>query len=89
MGLRLDGSILIGGDAVSAEMKEVNLAVAGPRALWLAELVRPLPHGLVADDAAAYHQQFLDHAQAEREAKVQPDCMLDDQGREAMAAVRE
>jgi hypothetical protein len=39
----------------------------------LAELERPLPHGLVADHDAPCRQHFLDHAQAEREAKVEPD----------------
>src|SRR5215212_3566386 len=44
----------------------------------LAELERPLPHALVADDDAASSQHFLDHAQAEREAEIQPDGMADD-----------
>jgi hypothetical protein len=42
----------------------------------LAELERPLPHGLVADDDAAGGQHLLDHAQAERETEVQPDAWL-------------
>src|SRR4051812_10311711 len=44
----------------------------------LAELERPLPYGLVADDDAAGGQHLLDHAQAEREAEIQPDRMADD-----------
>src|SRR3954462_4869458 len=35
----------------------------------LAELARPLPYTLVADDNAAGGQHLLDHAQAEREAE--------------------
>jgi hypothetical protein len=38
----------------------------------LAELARPLPYALVADDDAARRQHLLDHAQAEREAEVEP-----------------
>src|SRR4051794_33413148 len=43
----------------------------------LAELARPLPYGLVADDDAARGQHLLDHAQAEREAEIQPDSVAD------------
>ena len=53
----------------------------------LAELERPLPDGLVADHNAACRQHFLDHAQAEREAKVQPHRLADHLGREAMASI--
>src|SRR3954447_10837716 len=53
----------------------------------LAELERPLPHGLVADRNAAGGQQLLDHPQGEREAEVEPDRVTDDLGREAVAGV--
>src|SRR5207245_4441188 len=54
----------------------------------LAELERPLPHGLVADGDAAGGGQLLDHPQGEREAEVEPDRVADDLGREAVAGVR-
>src|ERR671916_3033337 len=53
----------------------------------LAELERPPPHGLVAHDDAAGGQHLLDHAQAEREAEVQPHRVADDLGREAMTGI--
>src|SRR3954468_6141227 len=53
----------------------------------LAELQRPLAHGLVADGDAARGQQLLDHPQAEREAEVEPDGVADDLRREAVAGV--
>src|ERR687885_295048 len=53
----------------------------------LAELERPLPDGLVADHDAAGGQHLLDHAQAEREAEVQPDDVADDLDREPMAGI--
>jgi hypothetical protein len=37
--------------------------------------------------AAAGHQHVLDHAQAKREAEVEPNRMRDDLGRKAMAAI--
>src|SRR4051812_21858729 len=46
----------------------------------LAEFQDPLPHRLVADDDAACRQHLLDHAQAEQEAKVQPNRVADDLG---------
>src|SRR4051794_9946227 len=53
----------------------------------LAELERPLAHGLVADRDAAGGEQLLDHPQGEREAEVEPDRVTDDLGREAVAGV--
>lgn len=43
-----------------------------------AELHRPLPHGLMADQDAASRQHLIHHPQAEREAKIQPHNMSDD-----------
>src|SRR3954451_13606788 len=53
----------------------------------LAELERPLPHALVADDDAARGQHLLDHAQAEREAEVQPYRLVDHLRRETVAGI--
>jgi hypothetical protein len=53
----------------------------------LAELQRPLSYGLVADDDAACGQHLLDHAQAEREAEIQPNRVADDLGRKPVAGV--
>src|SRR4051794_20007135 len=53
----------------------------------LAELAGPLPHGLVADRDAAGGQQLLDHAQAQREAEVEPDGVADDLRREPVTGV--
>jgi hypothetical protein len=53
----------------------------------LAELERPLPHALVADDDAARGQHLLDHAQAEGKAEIQPNRMADDLGRKPVAGV--
>src|SRR4051794_6631310 len=84
--------VLLAGDP-DLDLVQVPL-VAGPRQPAadlvrerLAELERPLPHGLVADGDAAGGQQLLDHPQAEREAEVEPDRVADDLGREAVAGV--
>src|SRR3954462_9700218 len=53
----------------------------------LAELERPLPHTLMADDDAARGQHLLDHAQAEREAEIQPDSVADHLRRETVAGI--
>src|SRR4051812_26318062 len=53
----------------------------------LAELERPLPYGLMADNDAASRQHLFDCAQAEREAKVEPDRVADDLGREAVSGI--
>ena len=53
----------------------------------LAELERPLAHGLVADGDAARGQQLLDHPQAEREAEIEPDGVADDLRREPVAGI--
>jgi hypothetical protein len=41
----------------------------------------------MTDDDAARGQHLLDHAQAEREAEIQPDRVADDLGWKAMAGV--
>src|SRR4051794_17570988 len=53
----------------------------------LAELERPLPYGLVADEDAAGGEHLLHHSKAERETEVEPDRVADDLRREAMAGV--
>jgi hypothetical protein len=53
----------------------------------LAELHRPLPHGLMADQDAAGGQHLLDHAQAQGEPVVQPNRVADDFSREAVASI--
>jgi len=50
----------------------------------LAELERPLPHGFMTDHDAAGRHHVLDHAQAEREAKVQPHRLANHLGWEAL-----
>jgi hypothetical protein len=52
------------------------------------EAQAPLADGLVADHAASRRQDQLDFAQAEAEAVLQPDRLIDDVGRKAEAAVR-
>jgi hypothetical protein len=53
----------------------------------LAELERPLSHGLVADDDAAGREHLLDRAPTHREAEIQPDRVADDFRRKALAGV--
>ena len=53
----------------------------------LAELQRPLAHGFMTNNDAMRGQRFIRHAQAEREAEVEPDGVADDLGRTAIAGV--
>jgi hypothetical protein len=53
------------------------------------ELEHPSPHRFVGDVEPSFGQQFLDIATAQGEAEIQPNRVLDDLGREAMAAVAE
>ena len=53
----------------------------------LAELGRPLSHGLVADDDAAGREHLLDRAPTQREAEIQPDGVADDFRRKPQAGV--
>src|SRR5918911_1500001 len=53
----------------------------------LAELARPLAHGLMADEDAAGGQHLFDHAQAQGKAEIEPDSVADDLGWEAMTGI--
>src|SRR4051794_31301450 len=53
----------------------------------LAELARPLPHGLMAHVDATRRQHLFDHAQAQREPEVQPNGVADDLAWKAVAGV--
>jgi hypothetical protein len=71
-------------------------AIARPRATLAqpsrdrgTELKHPSPHRFVGDVEPSFGQQFLDIAIAQGEAKIAPDRVLDDLGREAMAVVAE
>src|SRR6516165_476554 len=71
-------------------------AVARPRATPAqpsrdrgTELQHPTPHRFIGDVEPAFGQQLLDIAVAKGEAKVEPNRVLDDLGREAMATVAE
>src|SRR5215213_9818791 len=54
----------------------------------LAELARPLAHGLVAHLDAAGGQHLFDHAQAQGKAEVEPDGVANDLARKAVTGVR-
>ena len=62
-------------------------SAADPVGERLTELAAPLPQCFVADHDAARGEQFVHHAQAEWETKVQPDGVADDLGQEAVAGV--
>src|SRR5271166_2323510 len=71
-------------------------AIARPRATLAqpsrdrgTELQNPAPHRFVGDVEPSVGQQLLDIAIAQGEAEIKPDRVLDDLGREAMAAVAE
>src|SRR6202022_844805 len=51
------------------------------------EMVHPAPDGLIGDHDPAFRQQIFDVAEAQREPNIEPDRLLDDFGREAVAAV--
>src|SRR4051794_31800553 len=53
----------------------------------LAELARPLAHGLMAHVDAAGGQHLCDHAQAQGKAEVEPDGVADDLAWKAVAGV--
>jgi len=71
-------------------------AIARPRATLAqasrdrgTELQYPAPHRFVGDVERSRGQQLLVIAVAQGEAEIEPDRVLDDLGREAMAAVAE
>ena len=51
------------------------------------ELEDPLPDCLVGDVETAFGEQLLNVAVAQREAQIQPDGVLDDEGRKAMPTI--
>jgi len=53
------------------------------------ELPHPAPHRFVGDVEPSFGQQLLDIAVAQGEVEIEPDRVLDDLGRGAMAAVAE
>ena len=55
-------------------------AIIGPK--WLT----PAAHGLIGNRDSALGQQILDVAEAQGEPDIKPDRLLDDLGREAVAA---
>ena len=52
-----------------------------------AELDRPAADSLIRNINAALSQHILDISKAERKSKIQPDRVLDDLNRKAMAAI--
>ena len=67
------------------------IASTGSRQLiWLAKAwpnCGPLPYGLMADDDAAGGEDLSEMAQAEQKAEIEPDSVVDDLGRKAVAGV--
>ena len=53
------------------------------------ELQHPSPHRFVGDVEPSFGQQFLDVSVAQGEAEIKPNRVLDNLGREAVAAVAE
>jgi hypothetical protein len=49
----------------------------------------PAPHCFIRDIEPSFGQEFLDVSITQGKAEIQPDGVLDDLGREAMAAVAE
>ena len=54
-----------------------------------AELQHPTPHRFIGDVEPALGEQFPHVALAQREAEIEPACVLDDLGRKTMAAIAE
>ena len=59
------------------------------RELMMGKTCNRVPHRFIRDIEPALGQQVLDIAVAQGEAKIQPNRVLDDLGREAMTAVTE
>ena len=53
----------------------------------MSDFENPTTHSLVRHVEAALGQQILDVSQAQREAAIEPYGVLDDLGRESMAAI--
>src|SRR5258708_39039096 len=51
-----------------------------------AKLQHPAPHRFIGEVEPTLGEQFLDVAVAQGEAEIEPDCVLDDLGRKAVAA---
>jgi hypothetical protein len=62
-------------------------ATTDPVGELLTELARSLSYSFMTDDDATGGQQLLHHAEAEREAEIQPDAVADDLGREPIPGV--
>jgi hypothetical protein len=78
------------------EIRSKFFSVASARAMLAqpsrdreTEFQHPSPHRFVGDVEPSFGQQFLDIAVAQGEPKIEPDRVLDDLGRGAMAAVAE
>ena len=51
------------------------------------KMVHPAAHGLIGDHDPALGKQILDIPETQGESDIKPDCLLDDLGREAVAAI--
>src|ERR1700738_2763472 len=51
------------------------------------EMIHPAPNGLVGDHDAAFRQQVFDVTEAQCEPEIEPDRLLDDLWRKAVAAI--
>src|ERR1700719_418267 len=51
------------------------------------EMIHPAPNGLVGDHDAAFRQQVFDVTEAQGEPEIEPDRLLDDLWRKAVAAI--
>ena len=50
-------------------------------------MIHPAPNRLIGWGHSAFRQQIFDVAQAEGEPEVEPNCLVDDHGRETIPAV--
>src|ERR1700730_4850928 len=55
--------------------------------LFIPEMLHPAPDSLIGDHDPAFRQQIFDVAEAQREPNIEPDRVLDDFGRKAIAAI--
>ena len=51
------------------------------------KMVHPAPDGFIGDHDPVLRQQIFDVAEAQAETKIEPDCLLNDLGREPIPAV--